>query len=274
MKIPKLAMFNDISGYGHCSTTVSLPVISAMQVQVCPVPTAVLSNHLGFPVCHATDYTPHMRKYLKAWKELGLSFDGLYCGYLGTIEQIEIVKEFLDEFRPGFFLLDPVMADHGKCYASVTDSYCESMRGLIARADLITPNVTEACLLTDTPYKDNSWTDYELLDICKKLSAICDADIVVTGLSRNNQFINYIWQAGIRYTYTTQKEGQSRPGSGDLFASILAADALHHVKLETSVQKASEFVAKCIAESEKAQIPLCDGIMFEPYLMELAKLGL
>ena len=112
--VPRLAMINDIAGFGRCSTTVSLPVISVMKVQVCPVPTSVLSNHLGFPLCHFDDYTPHMRDYVNVWKELGLTFDGLYCGFLGKEEQIDIVREFVEMFRPPLFLLDPVMGDHGK----------------------------------------------------------------------------------------------------------------------------------------------------------------
>ena len=88
--VPRLAMINDIAGFGRCSTTVSLPVISVMKVQVCPVPTSVLSNHLGFPLCHFDDYTSHMRDYINVWNELGLTFDGLYCGFLGNEEQIDI----------------------------------------------------------------------------------------------------------------------------------------------------------------------------------------
>ena len=112
--VPRLAMINDIAGFGRCSTTVSLPVISVMKVQVCPVPTSVLSNHLGFPLCHFDDYTSHMRDYIKVWGELGLTFDGLYCGFLGNEEQIDIVREFVEMFRPPLFLLDPVMGAHMK----------------------------------------------------------------------------------------------------------------------------------------------------------------
>lgn len=268
--IPRLAMFNDIAGFGRCSTTVSLPVISAMQVQVCPVPTSVLSNHLGFPVWHAEDQTAHIPDYLDAWKKLKLRFDGLYCGFLGNLEQIAIVEGFLTDFSPGFFLLDPVMGDHGVCYSSVTPKYCRAMKRLLAKADLITPNITEACLLTDTPYReDGSWTDYELTDICRKLSTLCDGKVVITGLSRDGYFLNYIWQDGHRTTCTTKSAGASRPGTGDLFASILAADALNHIDLDTSVKKASAFIARCIAGSEEAGIPVQEGVLFEKYLREL-----
>ena len=111
---PKLLIINDISGVGRCSMSVSLPVVSACKVQGIPVPTSVLSNHLGFPLCHFDDYTSHMRDYIKVWNELGLTFDGLYCGFLGNEEQIDIVREFVEMFRPPLFLLD---------HADFTDSY-------------------------------------------------------------------------------------------------------------------------------------------------------
>ena len=141
--VPRLAMINDIAGFGRCSTTVSLPVISVMKVQVCPVPTSVLSNHLGFPLCHFDDYTSHMRDYIKIWKELGLTFDGLYCGFLGNEEQIDIVREFVEMFRPPLFLLDPVMGDHGRAYSSITETHVQKMKELLPLADIITPNITE-----------------------------------------------------------------------------------------------------------------------------------
>lgn len=174
--VPRLAMINDIAGFGRCSTTVSLPVISIMKVQVCPVPTSVLSNHLGFPLCHFDDYTSHMRDYIKVWSELGLTFDGLYCGFLGNEEQIDIVREFVEMFRPPLFLLDPVMGDHGRSYSSITKTHVQKMKELLPLADIITPNITEACLLTDTPWKDGEWTMPELSDLCLKLATLCQTD--------------------------------------------------------------------------------------------------
>lgn len=267
--IPRLAMFNDIAGFGRCSTTVSLPVISAMQVQVCPVPTSILSNHLGFPVCHYDDYTPHIREYLKAWQKLELTFDGLYCGFLGSTEQFAIVEEFLNHFKPGFFLLDPVMGDHGKAYSTITDEHCLAMKKLLRHADILTPNITEACLLTDTAYKENGWTDNELYGLCKKLSRNCPGKIVITGLQNGSSFVNLIWENEILNSYAVNAAGKSRPGTGDLFASILAADALKGVNFALSVKKAADFVALCIRGSEEAGSPVEEGVLFEKYLREL-----
>lgn len=284
--VPRLAMINDIAGFGRCSTTVSLPVISVMKVQVCPVPTSVLSNHLGFPLCHFDDYTSHMRDYIKVWNELGLTFDGLYCGFLGNEEQINIVREFVEMFRPPLFLLDPVMGDHGRAYSSITETHVQKMKALLPLADIITPNITEACLLTGTPWKDGEWTMQELSGLCERLADICQqesvtsgeastgttangASIVITGIRQGDSLVNFLWDDGVYTTVSTPIAGASRPGTGDIFASILAADAVRGETLLSSVQKAANFVGLCIAGSEKAGTPVQEGVVFEKYLAAL-----
>lgn len=295
--VPRLAMINDIAGFGRCSTTVSLPVISVMKVQVCPVPTSVLSNHLGFPLCHFDDYTSHMRDYIKVWKELGLTFDGLYCGFLGNEEQINIVREFVEMFRPPLFLLDPVMGDHGRAYSSITETHVQKMKELLPLADIITPNITEACLLTGTPWKDGEWTMQELSGLCLTLATLCQTDstlslsehfhdasnsvidtsrtvsrrtsIVITGIRQGDSLVNFLWDDGVYTTVSTPIAGASRPGTGDIFASILAADAVRGETLLSSVQKAANFVGLCIAGSEKAGTPVQEGVVFEKYLAAL-----
>ena len=283
--VPRLAMINDIAGFGRCSTTVSLPVISVMKVQVCPVPTSVLSNHLGFPLCHFDDYTSHMRDYIKVWGELGLTFDGLYCGFLGNEEQIDIVREFVEMFRPPLFLLDPVMGDHGRAYSSITETHVQKMKELLPLADIITPNVTEACLLTGTPWKDGEWTMQELSGLCERLADICQqesvssgeasvgtvssASIVITGIRQGDSLVNFLWDDGVYTTVSTPIAGASRPGTEDIFASILAADAVRGETLLSSVQKAANFVGLCIAGSEKAGTPVQEDVVFEKYLAVL-----
>lgn len=272
--VPRLAMINDIAGFGRCSTTVSLPVISVMKVQVCPVPTSVLSNHLGFPLCHFDDYTSHMRDYIKVWNELGLTFDGLYCGFLGNEEQIDIVREFVEMFRPPLFLLDPVMGDHGRAYSSITETHVQKMKALLPLADIITPNITEACLLTGTPWKDGEWTMQELSGLCEWLASLClkdsvGASIVITGIRQGDSLVNFLWDDGVYTTVSTPIAGASRPGTGDIFASILAADAVRGETLLTSVQKAANFVGLCITGSEKAGTPVQEGVVFEKYLAAL-----
>ncbi len=277
--VPRLAMINSFAGYGRCSTTIALPVVSVMKVQGCPVPTSVLSNHLAFPACYFDDYTANMREYLHVWEKLQVTFDGLYCGFLGSVEQIDIVKSFLTgplmrkENAQPVFLLDPVMGDHGRTYSSITPAHCEALKELASLADILTPNITEACLLTGTPYKKGNWTDLELADICRKLTALKARPlrIVITGLEDHNRILNYIWENDQNTSYYTEVAGSPHHGTGDLFASILAADALHDVPFARSVQKASEFVALCIKGTEEAGTPECDGVLFEKYLYRLCE---
>lgn len=267
--VPRLAMINSMAGFGRCSTTIALPVISAMQVQVCPIPTSVLSNHLAFPACARTDYTPYMQDYINVWKELNVTFDGLYCGFLGNVEQMAIVEDFLKHFKPEIFLLDPVMGDNGNAYSSITPEHSSYLKHLLSYADILTPNVTEACLLTDTPFRDKGWTDRELQALCEKLSVLCSGRIIITGVPREDYLVNAIWANGLFTPCPTQIAGQARHGTGDLFASILIADALRGVDLTASVKKASDFIGLCIRESDKMGLPLKEGIPFEKYLYDL-----
>lgn len=262
-------MINSFAGFGRCSTTVSLPIISAMGVQVCPVPTSVLSNHLAYPAHSFLDFTPYMSEYLKVWKELDFTFDGLYCGFLGNSVQIQTVEAFLDSFAPEFFLLDPVMGDNGRTYSSVTGEHVEALRKLLCRATLITPNLTEACLLADTPYHEGSYSETELAALCEKLSRLCPVDIVITGIPDENAVINYIWQKGNTTLMKTPLAGGSHHGTGDIFASVLAADALLGRGLVSSVKKAADFISTCIAGSEQAGVPEKEGVLFEQYLHHL-----
>ncbi len=282
---PRLAVINSMAGFGRSSMTVALPVISILGVQACPLPTSVLSNHLGFPSCYFQDFTPHMEQYLAAWEQLDIVFDGLYCGFLGSQSQIDIVKGILQSplmakrhARP-IFLLDPVMGDHGRAYSTITPAHCHQMKELAGLADILTPNITEACLLTGTPYREGRFTDSELATICEKLAALTDRAnrpsdkrIVITGMEAPDAFINFIWENGSYSTYGTCKTGAPHPGTGDLFASILAAEAVKQAPFVPSVKKAADFVALCIRDSTAAGLPNAEGVLFEKNLSGLLSL--
>ena len=286
----KIAMINDIAGYGRCSTTVSLPIISVMGVQVCPVPTSVFSNHTGFPVHFMHDCTPILPQYLEKWQELELTFDGIYCGFLGSVEQIGIVRDFLVSqieiqeskalsARPAV-ILDPVMGDHGKAYRTVTPEHCAQMKELLSLADIITPNITEACLLADIPYRESGWTAEELTALADRLHAMGPDRIVITGMQEQEDFINFIScssgaatadenaaKAGrIHSCCRMHAAGEYRPGTGDIFASIIAADAVNGIPFPASVEKAAAFVRTCTKASSELHIPQPQGVCFENFL--------
>ena len=152
----KIAAINDYTGFGRCSIAVELPVISALKVQCCPLPTSVLSNHTGFDSFYFEDFTDSMPAYIAEWKKLNLKFDGICSGFLGSHRQIKIVEDFFKTFKTdeNIILVDPVMGDYGKLYSTYTTQTCTEMKKLVKYADILTPNLTEACILTDEEYDE------------------------------------------------------------------------------------------------------------------------
>lgn len=167
----KIAAINDYSGFGRCSIAVELPIISALKVQCCPVPTSILSNHTGFESFFFKDFTDSMQEYINEWKKLDLHFDGICTGFLGSHRQIAIVEGFFESFKTNDnkIIIDPVMGDYGKIYPTYTKETCQEMKKLIKYADIITPNLTEACILTDEEY-NVLCSNQDLLRIARKLS--------------------------------------------------------------------------------------------------------
>ncbi len=268
----KIAVINDFSGFGRCSIAVALPVISAMKVQCCPVLTSIFSNHTGFPSFYFEDFTDRMQAYIDEWKKLGLQFSGISTGFLGSKEQIQIVVRFLEEFgtNDNVIVVDPVMGDYGRTYATYTPEMCEEMKRLVSYADILTPNLTEACILTDTPYHEERWRMKEIASLAEKLSSMGPEKVVITGIVQGDFIANFCYEKGregkIRRTH---KVGTQRSGTGDIFAAIVAADAVNGVEFQESVKKASRFIKQCIEKSIELGIPVTDGVCFEEVLHRL-----
>lgn len=272
----KIAAINDLTGYGRCALAVSMPVISHMKLQCCPVPTSILSNHAGYEEYFFDDYTDRLPDYLGMWKQLNLSFDGIMTGFLGSAGQIEIVERFIDEFRgkDTVVVVDPVMGDHGKIVGIYTEEMCSGMRGLVSRAHIITPNLTEACKLTDTPYREKGWTKKELLGIAEALCGMGPDKVVVTGIPQGELIANFLYEKGQEpHFIKTYRVGDGRCGTGDLFASVIAADAVNQVPFWKSVKKASGFVKQSMQKSIEMQIPVKNGVCFEEILHTLKVYG-
>ncbi len=268
----KICAINDFTGFGRCSLAVEIPIISKMKIQCCWVPTAILSNQTGFPSFFIDDYTQHFKEYTAEWEKLNLKFNGILTGFLGSEEQVHLVKDFIPRFsQPGtVVVVDPVMGDYGQKYPSYTDGMCQAMKQLVTSADIITPNLTEACILTDTPYHDGHWTNAELEELLKRLSDLGPQRIVITGIVQGKFLANLSYTVGQDIKLTRQfKIGQQRNGTGDVFAAIIAADAVNGVEFDESVRKASRFVKRCIVKSDELEIPLTDGVAFEEVLDSL-----
>ena len=262
----KIALINDFTGFGRCSIAVQLPIISAMRVQCCAVPTSVFSNHTGFDKFYYTDYTEHMEPSFEMWKHLGLSFEGICTGFLGSAEQIGIVSGFIDDFKGSIVVVDPVMGDYGRPYPTYTEQMCKNMAALAQKADILVPNVTEACILTGTKYKEH-WTIRELQAIAGKLVEMGPKRVVITGIPQRTYVSNYCYEEGREPAIIrTHKVGNSRSGTGDIFSAIIAADAVNGVSFTDSVRKASHFIRRCIIRSMEMELPLTDGVCFEEVL--------
>ncbi|MDD3240475.1 MAG: pyridoxamine kinase [Lachnospira sp.] len=267
----KIAAINDFSGFGRCSLAVELPIISALKVQCCPIPTSIFSNHTGFPSFYFDDYTEHMNAYIHEWEKLNLEFNGICTGFLGSARQIEIVENFIHTFKKSntVVIVDPVMGDYGKIYSTYTDETCSKMRTLVQQADIVTPNLTEACILADLEYHEN-WSRKDLEKLAEQISKMGPAKVVITGITQGQFVANYCYEKGREgYLIRTVKVGTQRSGTGDIFASIIAADAVNGVNFHESVRKASTFIKKCIMKSIELDIPLTDGVCFEELLTTL-----
>ena len=269
----KIAVINDFCGFGRCSLTVSIPIISALKIQCCPLPTAVFSNHTAYDSFYCTDYTGHMEPYMAEWEKLGLEFDGILTGYLGSVAQVRIVKDFLNRFKKEDtrVVVDPVMGDGGHLYASYAPELAKKMKELLPYADVLTPNLTEACILTDTVYKEDM-REEELEVLCEKLSKQGPEHIVISGLTDGSGLRNYVYERGKPpCSIAVRKIGVCRAGTGDVFSSVIAADVVNGADLVSAVKHGAEFISKVLEYTTELQVPVTDGICFEQYLSELGK---
>ncbi len=271
----KVAVINDLSGYGRCSLTVAIPILSAMRIQCCPVPTAILSNHTGFPVWFFDDYTDKMISYTDKWRELGLSFDGIVTGFLGSLEQIEIVRGLLSSLSTDDtkLVVDPVTGDHGVLYPTYTEEMCEEIKALVSVADLVTPNVTEACILTGTPYKETGFSRKELLNLAVMLRLMGAKSVIITGAREGVYYTNVVLERGQNEAEFVKMKsaGEGRPGTGDVFCSVAAGAYLSGKTPLQAAEQAARFVRDCIARSEELEIPIENGVCFEELLGKLIK---
>ncbi len=285
----RLAVMNDLSGVGRSSLAIELPVISALHVQACPVPTKILSNHTGFSHVAQMDAAPSLEDYFHAWSENGFYMDGLLAGYLGHPDQAaEILQYFSDlcetaaalgKQKP-VLLLDPVMADHGKLYKNMDERYITAAQALMAEADVCFPNLTEAALIADCDYEalqetllscqSDAGRAMVLHAIFSELQHFTKGDIVITGIEDGESLLNVLSSKdGELHFFRNEKTGQNRPGTGDLFSAIVSAEYINGIPLSESIPHAGHFIADAIAYSEKQNIPVMHGVQFEDLLENL-----
>lgn len=283
----KIAVINDLSGFGRCSLTAAISVIASMGVQPCPLPTAILSGQTGYPSYFYDDYTDKMDEFRREWKKMGVSFDGIYTGFMSDGRQIEKVFDFLDTFyrKKTFLLTDPIMGDGGRRFGMCTPEFLGMMKELTARADIITPNLTELCLLTDTDFRmiELMTDEKHLLTIVEQMARnVMDRGtkaVVVTGI-RFTDSSDGVQKMG--NLAVTRKEkflsafpfvGESYSGTGDLFASVIAGGRARGDKLEKSMETAGRLIGLALEDSVRGKVPRNDGVDYEQYLWMLRKEG-
>lgn len=279
----KIAFINDLCGFGRCSLTAAIPVISTMGMEVCPLPTAILSAQTGFPSYYCDDYTDRMNHFTDEWSKMNVSFDGIYSGYLANPSQIAQVKYFLDRFQKEdtLYLVDPVMGDHGQKYPFFTEELLVGMRELTSRATVITPNLTEACLLAGVSYDDlyaHRYEDDYLLRIQDVAFGLLEKNrtsltIIVTGILQEDAdgaFVTNLAVSNEECACTsTPYTGISFSGTGDLFASAICGYLVKEVSLQEAMDKAVDFLQPAIEEATNTGIPRDFGIPFQKYLSRL-----
>lgn len=274
--INKVAAIHDLSGFGRASLSAIIPVLSTMKAQVCPVPTAILSTHTGgFSDFSFVDLTLSMENYINHWKKLNINFDCIYSGFLGSPKQIDIVLDFIENFgnNNNLIVVDPVMADDGKLYATMDKTMIKYMKKLIKKADIITPNFTEACYLLDEEY-DESISEDTIKKYLKRLSEMGPKISIITSVpnKNNKEYTSVIaydrkndkyWKVSCKYIPT------SYPGTGDIFASVLIGSLLQGDSLPIALDRSVQFITIAIRASYGYNYPQREGVLLEKVLDNL-----
>ena len=274
----RLVTIQDISCLGKCSLTVALPIISAMGIETAVIPTAVLSTHTQFEEFTFRNLSEDIPEIAKHWKKEKFNFDAIYTGYLGSIEQIEMLKKFFKEFKTdnNFIFVDPVMGDNGNLYSGFDENFTLEMKELCKNADIVVPNITEACYMLQREYKEK-YTEEEIKDILIELSNLGPKYSILTGVSFKEDEIGamaYNKKENIFMSYFKEKIPVKYHGTGDIFSSTLVGAIVNNNTLEEALKIAVDFVWETIEDTYKEKKENAYGVNFEtkiPYLINRMK---
>ena len=275
--IPRVAAVHDMCGYGKCSLGIAIPVLSAAGIDVCPVPTALFSAHTKFPKFYMHDTTAILNDYLDAWREEGIELDGIYSGFLGSAEQVSIIQRLYREYPGALRIVDPVMGDGGQKYPTYTDELCQAMAGLVDGADVLTPNLTEASILTGIPYKGQDVDPSFVQENVDKLLDMGAKAVVLKGVVHKGESVirNHIASAA-GGGKIDEIESELLPymlhGTGDLFASGLTAAIYAGRDLHDAVVFAGELVRDAMKITREQPDYEVRGVSFETVLGKVTSL--
>ena len=275
--IPRVAAVHDLCGYGKCSLGIAIPALSAAGIDVCPVPTSLFSAHTKFPKFYMHDTTAMLDDYLDAWREEGVELDGIYSGFLGSAEQVGAIRRLYREYPGALRIVDPVMGDGGEKYPTYTDEMCEAMKGLVDGANVLTPNLTEAAILTGMPYAGQNVDDAHVGRTVDALLEMGAKSVVLKGIVRPGEKVirNYVAVAG-EGGAPEEVASELLPfmlhGTGDLFASGLAAAIFCGRNLRAAVEFAGTLVRDAMAITRDQPNYELRGVSFESVLGDVTAL--
>ena len=269
-RLKKIAVINDISGFGKCSLTVSLPIISALQLECNPIPTAILSNQTGYDDFYSVDFTENMSPYIDVWKKQNIHFDAILTGYLASDRQVDIILDFIENFKDENTLVfvDPVMADDGVLYDTYSERLCDKVKKLTEKANIITPNLTELCILCNIDYDEINVNNNleEIGSLASSLLSKTTDVVIVTGVKSKNDIYNIIAEKnGVSVIKSALLKG-SYSGTGDIFSSVVCGAITNGMGVVESVSLATDFIYNSIKSTPTVLDYEPNGVNFQKHL--------
>ena len=263
----KIAVINDLSGFGKCSLTVSLPILSALGLECNPIPTAILSNQTGYDDFYSVDFTAHLTPYIDVWKKQNASFDAILTGYLGSEKQVDIIIDFIDHFgKNSLTFIDPVMADDGVLYDTYDEKLCEKVKLLTKKANIITPNLTELCILCGKDYNEVIKKPECICELASSLLSETTKTVIVTGIKDDNEISNLIVEKSGSSLVKSKLVGVSYSGTGDIFSSIVCGGITKGMSVFDAVILATDFIYCSIVNTPKKLDYEPNGVNFQNQL--------
>lgn len=273
--VKKIAVIHDLCGVGKAALTNIIPIMSVMGIEPCPIPTLILSTHTGgFGKPAIKEVTGFIDEATKHYEENNIKFKGIFIGYLANKDNLSSVVNFINKFKleNEIVLFDPICGDNGKLYSNFNEAYVEDLKSIIKLADIITPNFTEACYLTNN-FNNNIIEYNDIKNLCVELSNFGSEIVIITSVPCNNikavSLALYNRKTNYFNIITHDREEKSYPGTGDIFATVLLSELINGQNLERSVVKASNFVLECIRESNKYDYDTKEGVLLEKCLKRL-----
>ncbi|MDO5015018.1 MAG: pyridoxamine kinase [Clostridia bacterium] len=263
----RIAAIHDLCGYGNCSLAIVMPIVSCAGVDVLPIPTSLVSAQTNLSPFAFLDTTSFLPEYLSTWQELNIKVDGVYTGFLGSSEQISLIKDYFEKNPKAYRIIDPVMGDHGKAYPTYTEEMCEAMKELVPYADVLVPNTTEASILLGIDYPGDELSKEQTKEIVDALMDMGAKSVVLKGIRRGDAIYNAVGAKDMEYCEVSNPIHKTAlHGTGDLFASALTAGLYSGHSLKDSADFAGNFVYDCIEYSVNLDGHLMRGVSFEPLM--------